>query len=311
VTPSAQFRYLTTYVLAVIAFAQPIALGISVVRPHTESPQTSVPSQPGGPIGTAQPAFEVASVKQNRSGSRQSNFVTTRDRLTATNVSLYQLISVAYNGAPMPMGTLEGTPSWAMSDHYDIIATTSGEASPDELSLMMRVLLADRFGLRMHLESRQRPIYVLTVARKDGSIGPQLRRSDIKCETAPPSQARPPETISDSVQPCRLRTFPGKMSGRGATIEMLAKALVGAVEDHREVRDETGLDGRFDIELEWTPDNAVANLRPLDAPPLPVVDSNGPALVTALREQLGLRLDAQKAGSNVWVIDHVERPTTD
>jgi uncharacterized protein (TIGR03435 family) len=100
------------------------------------------------------------------------------------------------------------------------------------------------------------------------------------------------------------------MTGRAVTIEMLVKALVGAVEDHREIRDQTGLDGRFDLDLEWTPDNAVVNLRPLDAPPLPVVDPNGPPLVTALREQLGLRLDPQKAGAKVWVIENVERPNT-
>jgi uncharacterized protein (TIGR03435 family) len=99
------------------------------------------------------------------------------------------------------------------------------------------------------------------------------------------------------------------MTGRAVTIDMLVKTLVGAVEDHRDIRDQTGLDGRFDVDLEWTPDNAVVNLRPLDAAPLPVVDPNGPPLVTALREQLGLRLDARKSSATVWVIERVERPT--
>ena len=99
----------------------------------------------------AQQVFEVASVKENRSGSRQSNFVTTPGRVTATNVSLYQLISVAYNGAPMPLGTLEGAPNWALTDHYDIIATHDSQtASPEEFQQMLRALLSDRFGLRMH-----------------------------------------------------------------------------------------------------------------------------------------------------------------
>ena len=260
------------------------------------------------PIANAQPQFDVTSVKENKSGSRQSNFATTPGRVTATNVNLYQLISIAYNGAPMPLGTLEGAPNWAVSGKYDIIATTKGEVSADQFQTMMRALLADRFRLRIHEESRQRPIYVLTLARTDGSMGPQLRRSDIACGNGAPTDGQRRETGNDGVQPCQLRTFPGKMTGRAVTMEMLVKTLVGAVEDHREIRDQTGLDGRFDVDLEWTPDNAVVNLRPLDAPPLPVADPNGPPLVTALREQLGLRLDAQKSSARVWVIEHVERP---
>jgi len=274
-----------------------------------ESQEAPVSAQAGSARGTGQRAFEVASVKENRSGSRQSNFVTTPGRMTATNVSLYQLISVAYNGAPMPLGTLEGTPAWAMSDHFDIVATTDGEPSGDEFQLMMRGLLADRFQLRMHQEARTRRIHILVSARKDGSLGPRLRRSDIDCGTAAPAEAQRREPNNDGVEPCQLRTVPGKITGRGVTIEMLLKVLVGAVEDHREIRDQTGLDGRFDVDLEWTPDNPVVDLRPLDAPRLPVVDPNGPPLVTALVEQLGLRLEAQTSSSNVWIIDQVERPT--
>jgi uncharacterized protein (TIGR03435 family) len=304
-----QRRSFFASVLGVIICAQPIALGVVTVRTATESQQTPVPSQPSSPSGKAPPRFDVTSVKENRSGSRQSNFATTPGRVTATNVNLYQLISVAYNGAPMPLGTLEGAPNWVVVDKYDITATTNGQVSQDEFQLMMRALLADRFRLRIHEELRQRPIYFLTLAHTDGSMGPQLRRRDLECGNAAPTGQRR-EAGNDGIQPCQLRTFPGKMTGRAVTIEMLVKALVGAVEDHREIRDQTGLDGRFDLDLEWTPDNAVVNLRPLDAPPLPVVDPNGPPLVTALREQLGLRLDAQKASAKVWVIENVERPNT-
>jgi uncharacterized protein (TIGR03435 family) len=274
-----------------------------------ESQQAPVSSQAASASGTVR-RFEVTSVKENRSGSRQSNFVTTPGRMTATNVNLYQVISVAYNGAPMPLGTLEGTPDWAMSDHFDILATTDGEPSGDEFQMMMRGLLAERFRLRMHQESRPQSIYVLMPARKDGSLGPRLRRSDVGCDNAAPTGAQRLEPNNDDVQPCQLRTVPGKIIGRSVTMEMLLKVLVGAVEDHREIRDQTGLGGRFDVDLEWTPDNPVADLRPLDAPPLPAVDPNGPPLVTALSEQLGLRLDAQTSSSSVWVIDQVERPTS-
>ena len=193
-----------------------------------ESQQAPVPSQAGSASGTVR-QFDVTSVKENRSGSRQSNFVTTPGRMTATNVSLYQLISIAYNGAPMPLGTLEGAPNWALLDHFDIMATTEGEPSGDEFQLMMRGLLADRFRLRMHQESRTRPIYVLMPARKDGSLGPRLRRSDIECGNAASTAAQRPEPRNDGVQPCQLRTVPGTITGRAVTMEMLLKVLVGAV----------------------------------------------------------------------------------
>jgi uncharacterized protein (TIGR03435 family) len=305
---SAQRRCLLASVLGVITYAPPIALGVGTVRPVAEPQHALAPLPSDSASDKAPPRFEVTSVRENHSGSRQSNFATTPGRVTATNVNLYQLISIAYNGAPMPMGTLEEAPNWAVSDKYDIIATTNSELSRDEFQMMMRALLVDRFRLRIHEESRQRPIYVLTLARTDGSTGPQLRRSGIECGNGAPTDGQRREAGNDSVQPCQLRTFPGKMTGRAVTLDMLVKTLVGAVADHREIRDQTGLDGRFDVDLEWTPDNAVVNLRPLDAPPLPEIDPNGPPLVTALREQLGLRLDAQKSDAKVWVIEYVERP---
>jgi uncharacterized protein (TIGR03435 family) len=257
------------------------------------------------------PAFEVASVKENTSGSLQSNFTTTPGRLTAVNVSLYQLISVAYNGAPMPLGTLERVPAWGVSAHFDVIATTTGgQVSPDDMRAMLRELLADRFRLRIRQETRERPVYVLVLARKDGVLGPRLRRGTDDCGGNAAAEASRANRADGAMRPCQLRTFPGQMTGRAVTLEALAKALVSAVEDHREVRDGTGLDGRFDLDLEWTPDTAVVNLRPPDAPPLPAIDPSAPALTTALREQLGLRLDTQKVSATVWVIDEVQRPDT-
>src|SRR5262245_15960733 len=105
-TASAQLCSLIASALGVIAFAQPIAFGADPVRTPVESQQAPAPSQNSDSGGKAPPVFEVTSVKENTSGSRQSNFVTTPGRVAATNVNLYQLISVAYNGAPMPMGTL-------------------------------------------------------------------------------------------------------------------------------------------------------------------------------------------------------------
>jgi uncharacterized protein (TIGR03435 family) len=272
--------------------------------------------QLAGSLSAGQQSFEVASIRLNQSGSRRSNFVVTPGRLTATNVSVYQMIAMSYSeGAPLPAGAITGGSSWVRTDHYDIVAKAEGEPSPDQVREMVRALLADRFQLRMHRESKERPIYVLTLARKDGSPGARVRRTDIRCpgDPAADSGASPPSPGADpAAQACQLRIFPGRLTGRAITMEQLAKALVGAVDDHREIRNQTGIEGRFDVDLEWTPSPDVPlPPRDFDAPPLPPIDPNAPSLFTAVQEQLGLKLDARKDSVDVLVIDHVERPTSD
>jgi uncharacterized protein (TIGR03435 family) len=107
-------------------------------------------------------------------------------------------------------------------------------------------------------------------------------------------------------EPCKgLRNVPGKATGRAVTIPTLARLISGWVDDHRPVEDRTGLTGNFDLDLDWTPNQQP----PAGTPALPSPDPNGAGLFTALREQLGLRLESTKNSIDIVVVDYAERPT--
>jgi uncharacterized protein (TIGR03435 family) len=246
------------------------------------------------------PAFEAASVKPNKSGSLQVNFTPQPGgRLTATNVSLMDLIRMAYGTAgPFPLNRVVGGASWLASDRFDIVAKAEGDSSTEQMQLMMRSLIAERFKVAVHHETRERPIYSLVLARKDGRIGPGLRHSDLDCSG--------PSPLSRA---CELSNLPGKLIAASIPMETLARMLVQRVDDHREVRDHTGLAGNFDVTIEWTPSQMPQRVP--DGLVLPPIDPNGPSLFTAIQEQLGLKLEPEKDQSDVLVIDHAEQPTAD
>jgi uncharacterized protein (TIGR03435 family) len=135
------------------------------------------------------PAFTVASIKPNKSGTSQVNFGSQPGgRVTATNVSLMDVIRMAYDTAgPFPLSGVVGGTGWMASDRFDIIAKADGDPSLEQLQLMMRSLMAERSKLAVHSEIRERPIYSLVVARTDGRLGPGLKRSEIDCAKPPPS----------------------------------------------------------------------------------------------------------------------------
>jgi bla regulator protein blaR1 len=250
--------------------------------------------------------FEVASIKPNKSGSNRVN-VTPQPggRFTAINVSTMDLIAFAYGDArPFPRTNILGVPSWVSVERFDIVAKADGNPTQEEFSPLLRSLLAERFRMAAHLETRERPVYTLMLARRDGSLGPSLRPSSLNCAGAR-------ETLSAG---CEMLSVPGVLKARGTPIAALTRLLTGWVEDHREVRDETGLTGTFDMEMRWTPDRA-APIPPEASPELRQallsVDPNGPSLLTALQEQLGLKLVAGRDQTDVLVIDHVEHPSPD
>jgi len=193
------------------------------------------------------------------------------------------------------------------SDKFDVIATTDPGASQEQVFLMLRALLAERFKLVVHRETRDLPIYALVIARKDGRLGPRLRPSNVDCSAAPSdSPTASPPAGAFVAEPCKgLRNVPGKATGRAVTIPTLARLMSGWVDDHRPVEDRTGLTGNFDIDLDWTPDRPL----PADAPALPATDSNGAGLFTALQEQLGLKVESTKNSIDMLVVDHAEHPT--
>jgi uncharacterized protein (TIGR03435 family) len=298
--------------LSVAARLVLVLLGIGAV---------GVPLMVGAQTPPARPEFEVASIKPNKSGTNQRQFnLEPNGRFTATNIPLDNLIRFAYaasgpdgNLGPLPPNRLLVAKTWVggadylQSDKFDVIAKADAGASQKDVFLMLRALLADRFKLMVHQETRELPIYALVVARKDGRFGPRLRRSDVDCSAASSDKPQLPSTTGEFVAgPCKgLRNFPGKATGRAVTIQTLAFLMSGWVDDHRPVEDRTGLTGNFDIDLDWTPDRPL----PAGAPALPPVDPNGAGLFTALQEQLGLKLESTKNSIDILVVDHAEHPT--
>ena len=181
------------------------------------------------------------------------------------------------------------------TETFDIIARAPGnqttEVFRDQARLMARTLLADRFKLALHRDTREVPVYALVLARCDGKLGPQFRRSNA-ADCAPTAP-------SPNVVPCEggfVRT--GRMAARVMAFSALAQSLSDAAD--RPVIDQTGLAGTFDWDLQWTPEQS----------PQPET-SESVSLFTALQEQLGLKLDPTRGPVEVLVIDHVERPTED
>jgi uncharacterized protein (TIGR03435 family) len=214
---------------------------------------------------------------------------------------------------------ISGGPAWLGTDRFDIVAKADGDIQPPTpggppapTQLMLRGLLADRFKLVVHHETRELPIYVLALARSDRSLGPQLRFSQVDCaaralergRAGAPTPGLPP---LGERPVCGMRVGPGQMSGGGFPLSQLTGALSPIVQ--RVVVDRTGLAGNYDIDLTWTPDQMPSGPRPADAPALAAIDPNGPSIFTAIQEQLGLKLDSQRGPVEVLVIDRVERPT--
>jgi len=251
------------------------------------------------------PAFEVVSVKRNVSGDqRSSSIVQPGGRYSATNMTLGMLVKTAYG---VHDDQIVGGPSWVNEDRYDIVAKAATDRPTsvfrDEARVMLRAALAARFGLELHREQREISVYALVLAARNGSLGPQLRRSNIADCGSParpfPPGADLPEPIADG--PCGSGfARAGHLAARAMDVSMLVTRL-GAWTD-RVLVDRTSLAGAFDWDLQWTPEALT--------PDTTNSASNLP-LVTALREQLGLRLEARREQAVVLVIGRAERPNPD
>ncbi len=262
-------------------------------------------------------SFEVASVKANKSGEQFIRFgIQAGGRFTVTNAPLRELIRVAYQ---IQNFQITGGPGWITSDRFDIVAKAEQEVPltppggpPGPMQMMLRSLLAERFKLVSHIERRELPTYELVVARADGKTGAQLLPSTVDCDAFRAAMRRsggpPPAPPAPGERPmCGLRIGPGTLAAGGMPLGALANALAPMV--NRVVLDRTGVTGNFDVDLQWTPDQAPQ--RPAGSPDLPPIDPNGPSIFTALQEQLGLKLESTRGPVDVLVIDSVEQPTPD
>jgi len=252
------------------------------------------------PAAQAQPRFDVVSVKPNRSADRNVRWIFESGRFTAVNVTLKMLVSTAYGPAqqPLPDFQIIGGPDWFATARFDITGVTDTSAA---LPPLIRQLVEERFAVRARFESRDLPVYALVLARADGTLGPRMRRNDRDCATL----AR---GVSD--ERCGGEIFPGKVFARGITPTQMVSALARLMPNvGRPVIDRTGLEGTYDLDLSWTPDQLLPN-QPPDTP-VQAFDPNAPSLFTALEEQLGLKLDPQRDAVNVLVIEGAQPPSAD
>lgn len=249
----------------------------------------------------ATPAFEVTSVRPNRNSEpeRFSLF----PKFTAQNATLKDLLTLAYDVKGFQVS---GGPAWINSERYDISANVAGSPTPGREALMLQrrrlqTLLQDRFKLAVHHETKELPIYELTVSKG----GPKLQAPS--CTEADPKNLAPApgKTVMDYCGSSGF--FKGRFEASAATMGDLAKALANLLD--RSVTDKTGVDGTFHVTLTFAVDDTT--IRFPDAPNLggATADDTGPNIFTALQEQLGLRLDSRKGPVDVTVIDHVERPS--
>jgi uncharacterized protein (TIGR03435 family) len=237
--------------------------------------------QPGTP---AVASFEVASVKPNRSGiSNALPPSRANGSYSASNVALKSLIASAYD---VRIFQIEGGPAWLTSERFDIIAR-GREGTPDRLRpAMLRTLLAERFKLVAHFETREQQVYALVLLRGDGRLGPQLK------------PAAPAGGSSSGFPMTSVDNGTARIKGSRVSMDTFAIMLMGSVFSQR-VINRTGLSGEFELDLRFTPESSSAA-----APEFP-------SLFTAVQEQLGLKLQSERGPVPVLVIDSIERPTPD
>lgn len=251
------------------------------------------------------PAFDVASVKPSESpGEEPVSLVQPGGRYVARNVTVRLLLKSAYG---LHDDQVIGGPAWINSDRFDIVAKAEGYPSAsafrDQARLMLRPLLADRFKLVVTRERRTLPVYALLVANADGRLGPQLRRSgDDDCAITAKTYPAPPDAAEPALPlPCGAEVYrAGHLAARRMALSNLT--LSASRWSDRLVVDRTGLEGTFDWELQWSPDD----LTP-DASHAP----QGPSLFAALRDQAGLRIESSRAPIEVLVVKSIARPEPD
>jgi len=241
--------------------------------------------------------FEVASVKLHTSDDQRVMMVAQPGgRFVAANIPLRLLIRTPFQ---LQDDQIVGGPNWLATDRFDIEARMSaspGGPSNAQLPAMLQSLLVDRFKLTTHGEKRELPVFALERARRDGALGPGLHPT--ACPEVAIDLSRP--------RPCaNVQTGFGSLTLRGMPFTQFTPFLSPYV--NRVVVDRTGLDGRYDIDLSWMPEQPGRGSAAAGAPP--ASDPNAVSIFTAIQEQLGLRLNSTRDMVEVFVIDTLEHPT--
>jgi uncharacterized protein (TIGR03435 family) len=232
--------------------------------------------------------FDVISIKPNHSGVTWSPASPIKDKIgryTARNVTLKSLITWFYG---VYETQIVGGPRWLDSDRYDVEAEVEGQPSREELIQMLQALLADRFQLKLHLESREISQYAIVASKNGLKFGSHFARAD----------ERDCSTVSAGSPGCHGVTFgPQGMTMEHTDFVQIARTLSSMV--GRIVVDETRLGGQYDIKVDL-------DLNPPDGAP---ALSFGDTVMSAFQEQIGVRFEAKKGPAEVLVIDSAEKPS--
>jgi uncharacterized protein (TIGR03435 family) len=267
---------------------QPFPLTLVRATPETawDIPIAPEPEKPMA--ADADPSFDVATIKPNPSGGSRLQGIFPKGRhLMIVNGSLQDMIVFAFS---LQLKQVVGAPEWTANDRYDVDAVPDQPGTPslEQMRNMLRKLLVERFKLTIHHEKREMSAYLLTV----GKTGQKLTPSQIK-GTLPGFGASP------GTGGLTLHLVNGTMGDFTSFLQMLVL--------DKPVVDQTGITGRFDNNITFTPDQTQFNGQPPKLPPADVPDA--PDLFTAIQQQLGLKLAAEKIAVDVIVIDHVEKPS--
>ena len=255
------------------------------------------------------PAFEVASIRPNTSGAPGPGGgpamvldIRPGGLFRATNATVKDLIRYAFGmrlmATMLPENRLEGGPGWIGTDRFDIDARAETDVAREQIFAMITSLLAERFGLRTHVDQRESDVYALRLARSDGRLGPDLRRAPDDCDEHRPTG--PVEAAAELAArfPTSSSVYRERFAGICSTLVILVTETLPRYVQ-RPVMDETGLTGFWDFAVVHSGAQPGRNAD-LDGPP---------SLFAALEEQLGLKLERIQGTVDVLVIDHVEPPT--
>jgi uncharacterized protein (TIGR03435 family) len=247
----------------------------------------AIPEPPKPMAADADPSLEVATIKPSQPDRPGRAFLFRGNRFTTINTTLMALIGFAYD---VQEKQVIGGQDWMNSEKFDIEGKpdTPGTPSREQLRTMVKKLLADRFQLKFHNEKKELPAYVLTA----GKTGPKMTKDD---------------TNPNGLPGLFFRQL-GDLNVRNATMGDFVHLMQSAVLD-RPVVDQTGLAGKWDFQLKWTPDDSQFSGMGMRPPPPSEAADAPPPLITAIQEQLGLKLESGKAQVDVMVIDHVEHPS--
>ena len=254
------------------------------------------------------PEYDVASVKENKSGDRMMRIMNRPDGFSCTNIPLQTLIANAYG---IRQDLISGGPGWVDSAGFDVEAKVAGQdvdafkkLSPRQRNALLQELLADRFKLKVHHETKVLPMYDLIVAKSGFKL---KAAAAVDTAAGAAKNSDPAKDLDAAKDPDPAKSHggmmtmgPGMFKGQGIPITAVANQLSYIV--HYTVVDKTGLTGNYDVDLKWTPEDA-------GSPSKDPSEDSGASIFTAVQEQLGLKLQSTRGPVDTLVIEHAEIPS--